>query len=158
RLLARSLLLRVESPDRVAAWRPLFEYGFHKYELANDGTIKIQTGGDPVVLDRSGLPLLLDYIRDAIPDISRGSRSPAVWQRVVNCVGHLADPEGVPVLLEAHDFTPSHKSGIPDALVKIGKPAVPLIRDAIRTCPVATPDTQTEEKRRDWYRMMGSAG
>src|SRR5262245_39838011 len=43
RLLARSLLLRVDSPDRVAAWRPIFEYGFHKFQLSDDGTIKIQT-------------------------------------------------------------------------------------------------------------------
>src|SRR2546421_349974 len=30
RLLARSLLLRIEAPDRVAAWRRILEYGFHK--------------------------------------------------------------------------------------------------------------------------------
>ena len=90
------------------------------------------------------------------PDIARGQVRPRV--RVVACVGHLGDPESVPVLLEASDVTPSRQSGVQEALVKIGKPAGPLIREAIRTCPVARPDTQTEANRRNWYRMMGSAG
>ena len=37
RLLARSLLLRIEAPERVAVWRRIFEYGFHAFAL-KDGT------------------------------------------------------------------------------------------------------------------------
>jgi hypothetical protein len=167
--LARSLLLRIAEPEKVAAWSKLFDFATGPPTFAPDGAALVPLTPDELaaaqnsgkvplrdgraVLDGRAAPLLLDYLRE---DAVNRSAGPVVWGRVLDVLGRLAPADAAPALVDTLERVGGRVPGVEDALVKIGRPAVPVLHGAVRTCPVGTPKTDTEEGRRAWMRMMAA--
>ena len=149
--LARTLLLRIESPERAAAlyrgidaWETrllLDKPGVARVELAQSveyyTTRKTEPPVPPegVTYDRTATPLLIDYLR-ATFDHS-GSGGPERGRpRAVAILDHLADPDAAPGLVDAlgYSWGPQAKA-IEDALVKLGRAALPALRRALADAP-----------------------
>ena len=153
----------------MAAWSKLFDYATGPPTFAPDGAALVpltpdelaaaqKSGKVPLrdgraVLDGRAAPLLLDYLRE---DAVNRSAGPVVWDRVLDVLGRLAPADAAPALVDTLERVGGRVPGLEDALVKIGRPAVPVLHGAVRSCPVGTPKTDTEEGRRAWMRMMAA--
>jgi HEAT repeat protein len=162
--LAGALILRIEKPAQAALWRRTLSGWNHTFTYRDDGTILVKfdpreaqyakrTGkaapsAASVVLTKEVVPLVLDFMREVSGDISRGSGPTGSWQRGLAALKHFAAPQSAPALL--HWYTGNWRSGpaIVEALVRIGKPAVPMLREMVRNCPTEWPDSDTDAHRR----------
>jgi HEAT repeat protein len=170
--LARYLRLRLTEPEKVAAWSQLFHYGNQPPTFAQDGAIliplppaelaaaeksdKVPLRDGKAVLDAQAVPLLLAYLRGEGRGALNGSGAQTVWGRVLDVIARLAPADAAPGLVETLERLGGRAPGVEDALVKIGRPAVAVLHDAVRTCPLGVPKTDTEQARRDWMRMMAA--
>jgi len=146
--LARALILRVERPKEVAVWLHALSSDWgHPFEPRPDGTVLVrfdpkeaenmERTGKPrpptgqVVIDREAVPIFLDCLWEAAGE--RGwSRYEAAWPRATIALKHFADPDSAPALIHLYGPYREHEGGLLDALVAIGDPARPALRQAIR--------------------------
>lgn len=140
--LARALLLRSRKPEQVHAWLRAVSWWNHTLAFREDGTVLVRF--DPaeaewlakngkqvpeireVVVDSEAVPLLLDRLREETDDPSSGRP----WSRILSILQHRADPESAPALLDFYGW--KQEASILQTLERIGRPALPLLRDAVR--------------------------
>jgi HEAT repeat protein len=187
RLLARALILRIEQPQKTALQLRAFSGWDHTFTFREDGTVHVKfvpgereyvekmlragpqarpygpplrkvPPGEEVVLDREAVPILLDFMREEIEDVSRGSGRARSWATGLKIMKHMAAPESAPCVLSFYGKAWTFNARIADVLVSIGKPALPVLRDAILSSPTDPPKGRSAADRAKRHAISRSAG
>jgi HEAT repeat protein len=137
---ARAMLLRLEQPELAKIYLRLQSRHNHIVTLRDDGKVSVSWGRDPkqenrqpepdAVLDSQSVPLLMEMFREMSDDGNRSDYK-AGWERGLKIAGHFAAAEMAPGLVHWYAMHWHGHERIPDVLVKIGRPALPWLREVI---------------------------
>ena len=121
--LAEALILHVEKPEQVATWRQALGAWMAKLVYRDDGSVVVKLNVTPpeevVVVKADAWPILVDAMR--AHDGQTRTERPA--ERAKQILAHLAEPRTIDAMIHF---------GNVEALVKIGKPAIPALHRAVR--------------------------
>ena len=156
--LAESLLLRIRQSQTVDRWRWALTYWNVRPKFHDDGQVSVtfdataasfaQKQGLRVpegetVFGREAVPIVVEAMRECADPAGRGiSSGERTFRRALQILKHFADPRtGDPlVYFAATDWR--SESEVVEALVKIGKPALPALHRAIRGADQDWPATR----------------
>jgi len=134
--LAQTLLLKINEPEKEARWRRAIVDYRSRLESRRDGTLVARigegkVGDEEVPIDREAVPILIDALREHAEAASRGWDSKAgICDRALTALAHFVDPRTAEPLVEFAPLLGPLEDKVVDALVRIGRPALPAIHKA----------------------------
>jgi len=138
--LARALIFRIEHPEKVQACLRAFPSVRQGVSFPRPGAPAAhRVNPQEAQFGSEAVPVIQELLRETDDDS---------WEPIVAALARLADPDSAPALLYLGRTSWRYRPAPVHALVSIGKPALPVLREAIRTCPTEWPDGKTEGTRR----------
>src|SRR5262249_25000540 len=128
----------IQKPDLASRYAWLFETYNSTLDLSTPGKVVVQENpadgqagpAKRVVVDKEIVPLELESLRAGSG--SSYGQGQWHWQRAMTLLKHFAEPATAPALVHWYKKAWRDNEMIPETLVRIGAPALPWLREAIR--------------------------